>query len=465
MKRHLIPVLLGLLFGAVSHAQQRIPVLAIVGARIVNVTGDSGISPPSTIIIRDGVILEVGAVASVRVPRGARRVDARGQFAIPGLWDSHVHFMNTGPSALPLYVAHGVTSVREMGGYLDSTRAWQRRMRAGTLVGPRILTPGPMLESPRYLQNVRDRSVRDPRIGQRVLPYRIGVGDSADARKAIDSLKTLGVDFVKIRTVATPAAYFAILREAHRVGLRVAGHLPGVVNARVAADSGQDDIEHAIGPLLSRESEPVRDSVYDTFLRRNTWYTPTLVVTRAVGYSGDSAHALIFGQTALRSDERRRYASPWLLGWWEMQVRERLLDTSLTRAREMAESYQSSAADVRALRGRGVRILAGSDAGSVLVYPGFSLHEELQLLVDDGGLSPREALWSATIGPAQFARLDDSLGVIGRGRIADIVLLEANPLVNIRNTRRIRAVVQRGEMFSRRELDGMFTAVRRQASQ
>src|SRR3954471_16945744 len=111
-----------------------------------------------TVLIRDGVIQSVGPATSIVVPAGIRRIDGRGKFLMPGLWDSHVHFMNTGPSALPLYVALGVTSVREMGGYIDSTRAWQARMRAGRLVGPRILTPGPILEAPRYLANVRERS-------------------------------------------------------------------------------------------------------------------------------------------------------------------------------------------------------------------------------------------------------------------------------------------------------------------
>jgi imidazolonepropionase-like amidohydrolase len=434
---------------------------AIVGATVVDPGARLAAVGDQTIIISKGVIQAVGPSGSTTIPRGATRVDARGKFVIPGLWDAHVHFMNATGSALPVYLALGITSVREMGGFLDSTRKWQARMRAGTLAGPRILTPGPMLESPAYLQNVKQRSVRDARIGQRVLPYRMGVGDAAEARRVIDSLVKLKVDFVKIRTTATPESYFAILREAKRAGLVVAGHQPSVVSVTVAIDSGQGDIEHAIGPPLSRLSSDARDSVYLEFAKRGTWYTPTLVVSKVVTMSGADAMSAIFGDSALHADERRAYAAPWLLDWWRMQVEERLTDTSSTRAAGARELYASSVADVRRMHELGVLMLAGTDAGSVLVYPGFALHEELRMLVEDAGFTPIDALWSATVGPARFARLDATLGTISKGKIADLVLLDANPLDNIRNTRAIFGVVQGGKLYSRTALDSMLSRVRR----
>ena len=443
-----------------------------VSAQSVAITGVTIVDPSvaasrqagmvnETVVIRNGHIVAVGPSATVPIPRGARVVDGRGKFLMPGLWDSHVHFMNTGPSALPLYVALGVTSVREMGGYIDSTRAWQARMRAGTLVGPRILTPGPILEAPRYLANVRERSVRDPRIGQRVLPYRIAVGNAVDAKKAIDSLVHLHVDFVKIRTTESPEAYFAILREARRAGLKVAGHAPSVASITVAVDSGQRDIEHAIAPPLALVPAEARDSVYLEFAKWGTWYTPTLVVTRAVGLTGDSAKRAIFSDAAVRLDERQAYASSWLLEWWSMQVEERLKDTSSTSVTTVHELYASSVADVRRMHELGVLILAGTDAGSVLVYPGFALHEELRLLVEDAGLTPLEALWSATVGPARFAGLQDRLGSVAPGQIADLVLLDANPIDNIRNTRRVSAVIQGGRFYARADLDALLAKARR----
>lgn len=434
--------------------------IAIVGVTIVDPSSSRPSVPDQTILIADGVIRAVGASSAIAIPVNARRVDARGKFAIPGLWDAHVHFMNTGVTALPLFVAHGVTSVREMGGYIDSTRAWQARMKAGTLIGPRIVTPGPILESPRYLQAVIDRSARaKSQLALRVLPYRIGVADSIEARRAIDSLAKLRVDFVKVRTSSNPAAFYSILREARRAGLRVAAHQQNLP-LRSALDSGQTDLEHAILPPLSRLSAATRDSIYRKFVDNGAWYTPTLAVSKAVMLSGDSAARAIFSLDAIRLDERRAYATPWLLGWWRMQVDERATDTSSTRAAQGDEAYASSTSDVRRMHELGVNILAGTDAGSVLVYPGFGLHEELQRLVEDAKLSPRDALWSATAGPARFARLDLRLGTLSAGKIADIVLLDADPLTNIRNTRRIFAVIQAGRIFSRADLDALLAEVR-----
>jgi imidazolonepropionase-like amidohydrolase len=433
--------------------------IAIVGVTVIDPSSSEPAKPNQTILISDGVIRAI-LPSSSPIPSSARRVDGRGKFAIPGLWDAHVHFMNTGVTALPLFVAHGVTSVREMGGFIDSTRAWQARMKAGTLVGPRIFTPGPILESPRYLQGVVERSARaKSHLALRVLPYRIGVADSVEARRAIDSLVKLQVDFVKVRTSANPAAFYAILREARRAGLRVAAHQQNLP-MRSALDSGLTDLEHAILPPTSRLSAATRDSLYRKFVDNGAFYTPTLTVSRAVMLSGDSAARAIFGPDAIRLDERRAYASPWLLGWWRMQVDERATDTSSTRAAEGNEAYASSTADVQRMHELGVNILAGTDAGSVLVYPGFGLHEELRRLVEDAKLSPRDALWSATVGPARFARLDDRLGTLTAGKIADIVLLDADPLSDIRNTRRIFAVVQAGRLFSRAELDELLRQVR-----
>ncbi|HJQ12793.1 MAG TPA: amidohydrolase family protein, partial [Gemmatimonadaceae bacterium] len=350
--------------------------VAIVGVTIIDPTSSDPPLTEQTILVANGEIQLIGPTAAVTYPAGTRQIDGHGKFAIPGLWDAHVHFMNTGASALPLYIANGVTSVREMGGYIDSTRAWQARMRAGTLVGPRILTPGPMLESPSYLQRVVERSQRDPRLATRILPYRIGVRDSTEARLAIDSLRKLHVDFVKFRTTASPEAVYAILRYARRARLRVAGHQP-VVPITNALDSGFADMQHAFLPPLSRLSEAARDSIYRKFVETNAWYTPTLAVSRTVLMRGDSAERAIFGPDAMRLDERRQYAAPILLDWWRMQVDERKSDTSARRLAVFNEGYRSSANDVRRMSEIGVKILAGTDAGSVLVYPGFALHDEL----------------------------------------------------------------------------------------
>ena len=463
MLRSTLIAAIGLVAACVARPGAGVPSdpLALVGVTVIDPANDAPPATDQTILVTNGVITAVGPASGIVIPAEARRLDARGRFAIPGLWDSHVHFMNTGVTALPVLLAHGVTTVREMGGFLDSTRAWEVRMREGTLAGPRIITPGPILESPQYLERVVERSRRgDPQLAIRVLPYRIGVGDSVAARRAIDSLRALRVDFVKIRNSGNPGAFYATLRAAQRAGLRTASHQISGVPIASALDSGLVNLEHAMQPPSDRLTTAARDSLYGAFARNRAWFTPTLSVSKALILSGDSADRAIFGADAIRGDERRAYASAWLLGWWRMQVDERASDTSAARAGLLEQSYRSSASDVRALRDRGVAILAGSDAGSVLVYPGFALHEELELLVNDAKLTPREALESATIAPARFARLDDRLGGISAGRIADIVLVDADPLADIRNTRRIHAVIQNGRVFTRSDLDAMLAVVR-----
>ena len=434
--------------------------IAIVGVTVIDPSTSNPPAPDQTILVQNGEIYWVGPAAAVRYRAGTREIDGHGKFAIPGLWDAHVHFMNSGVTALALFIANGVTSVREMGGYIDSTRTWQAKMREGTLIGPRIVTAGPILESPSYLQNVITRSQRlDPRLATRILPYRIGVRDSSEAKRAVDSLRKLRVDFVKFRTTASPEAVYGILRYARRGRLRVAGHQP-VVPIATALDSGFSDLQHAILPPLSRISPQARDSLYRKFVEKDAFYTPTLTVSRTVNITADSAARAIFGPDAERLDNRRQYAPANLLEWWKMQVDERRGDTSSRRLAAFNEAYWSSAADVHRMRELGVKILAGTDAGSVLVYPGFTIHDELRLLVSDAKLTPRQALWSATVGPAQFAGLEDRLGTLAVGKLADLVLLDENPLDDINNTRKIYGVMQRGRWLSRADLDSLLAQVR-----
>lgn len=430
--------------------------LVLTGITVIDPSPGARNRANQTILIVAGRIVAVGPPESVYSSPGAPVLDARGKYALPGLWDMHVHFMNTGSSALAVLLAHGVTSVREMGGFLDSTRSWQARMAAGTLVGPRIKTPGPILESPRYLAGVRSRdSAAGGLLAPRILPYRIGVADSAAAEHAIDSLVRLRVDFVKIRTAASRGAYLGILESARRAGLPVAGHQPQGMSVADAAEAGQLDIEHGLNPPTSSLGDAERRALYRRLAASGAWYTPTLVVSRAVQVSGDSGLRLLFGSGADRATREQRYASHWLLGWWRMQLEERSRDSSAAQAEAVRLGYASSLEDVRGMRDAGGRLLAGTDAGSVLVYPGFSLHEELRLLVEEAGLSPREALAAATIGPARYFGMERELGSIAPGQIADLVLLDADPVESIRNTTRIFAVVQHGRLLDRARLDAL----------
>jgi imidazolonepropionase-like amidohydrolase len=453
-RRALLACLVTLTSGVASAQPASAGAIVIAGVSVVD-PARGVVEPDRYVVIEGGRITAVGG-PGVLMPVGVRVVNARGKFLIPGLWDSHVHFMNTGRSALSLYIANGVTSVREMGGFIDSTRGWQREMRAGTLVGPRIITPGMMLETPRYLANVRVRDTAlQGRLAPRILPYRVGVADSTTARQAIDSLRTLGVDFVKFRTVASPEALRGILQASHAAGLRVAGHEPGVVSLAAACTLGLDDIEH--GFFIPDDS--TKRAVLACARSRTVWYTPTLSVSGTVMLSGDSAQSLIFGN-ASRTQVGRPYASDWLLGWWRMQVDERMQQPEAVR-QVFRQRYGEMLPYLREMKDAGFHFLAGTDAGSVLVYPGFSLHDELELLVKDAKLTPAEALYAATVEPATFARMDKQVGRIAAGYAADLVLLDANPLADIRNTRQIQAVVVGGTLFDRAALSALLASVRR----
>ena len=402
-----------------------------------------------TVVVTGDRISGLGPAARTRVPQHARVVRGTGRFLIPGLWDMHVHFMNTGESALPLLVAHGVTSVREMGGRIADTRAWQARMATGRLVGPRIRTAGPVLESPGYFARVRER---DERLGGRlaplVLPYRIAVGDAREAQRAVDSVSALRADFVKIRTAASRGAYFAILAAARRAGLTVAGHAPTAVTLREASDSGQRSFEHSIVEQMRRVPVSERQALYARFAANGTWYVPTLVVLSAPR-TRDADVLATLDDTLAHADPRRRFMAPSLVDWWRVQVEERMEDTAAARrlALTWRAGYDGTLDVIRAMRAAGVPILVGTDAGSVMVFPGSSVHDELQQLVEDARLTPREALWGATLGPARFFGMERELGTIEPGKLADLVLLDGDPLADIRNTRRISAVVLRGELI------------------
>jgi imidazolonepropionase-like amidohydrolase len=442
--------------------------VAITGVTVIDVARGRRL-PTQTVVLRGARLSAVGPAARVRVPAGARVVDGRGKFLIPGLWDMHVHFMNTGVSALPLLVANGVTGVREMGGHLDSTRAWRRRMDAGELVGPRVRTAGPVLESPRYIARVRERDQRaGGGLAALLLPYRVAPTDSAGAERAVDSLAQLGVDFIKFRNTDTRGAYYGMLAAAKRRGLAVTGHPPppNVASLAEASDAGQRSVEHLMLPPLDDRPAAERAALYARFARNGTWYTPTLSVSVLAQGLADSAVRAALDDTLALTGSPRRYAAPSLVRWWRTQLDERAADTTTARRNAvLRRAYASGLADVRGMRRAGVPLLAGTDAGAVGVYPGFSLLEELALLVRDAGLTPREALWAATGGPARYFGLEREAGTVAVGMLADLVLLDADPLADIRNTSRIRAVVAAGRLFDRPALDALLADAARRAAE
>ena len=424
---------------------------AITHVTVIDV--ERGASRPDMTVLIDGArITSVGPTASTAIPVGARRIEGRGKWLIPGLWDMHVHTaVPTGRALLALYVANGVTGVRDMGGDFATIRRWREEIAAGTLIGPRIVAAGPYLEG------------HDSPIAH------IEVHTPADARRAVDSLTVLGVDFVKVHSALPRETFFAAAREARAKHVALAGHLSRNVTVEEASDSGQRSLEHLLGfvnvcsaaeSVSFAAADPLRRivfnsctsrsqrAVYAHLARNGTWVTPTL--TPAWEFAVLPKHA-VPGDTLSRfvSDSLRDYMV-------------RIFDPPPSLPPEASILGQQMFAKrhelVLALHRAGVPLLSGTDAPMRNSPPGFGLHEELTEFVRSG-LTPGEALRTATYEPARYFGALDSLGAVAPGKLADLVLLDANPLADIRNARRIAAVLTRGRVYGRAELAALLAQV------
>ncbi len=422
------------------------------------------LQPGTTVVVEGERIARMGPTESIRVPAGARVVDGKGGFLIPGLWDMHVHmafgdwFPGGKEIALPLFLANGVTGVRDMGGELETLLEWRKEIAAGALAGPRLVVSGPMLdgEKPRF-------------------PSSIAVVTPEDGRRAVRDVKRRGADFVKLQSLIPRDAVFAIADEAKKAGIPFAGHVPDAVRASEMSEAGQRSFEHLIGifegsspkedEFLKGEKTPgrllasfdaSRSAALTALLAKNrTWQCPTLVWERGGN---------LLEERDLQKDPLAKYApASWKEGTWKRftdQIREWNVDDLATRRRFVEKELEV----VLAMHRAGVPFLAGTDtAAGVYVFPGFSLHEELQNFVR-AGFTPLEALQTATLRPAQFLGMEDRLGRVAEGRLADMVVLDKNPLDDVANTRAIRAVVANGRFFARADLERMLCQVERRAA-
>ncbi|MBK7830856.1 MAG: amidohydrolase family protein [Gemmatimonadetes bacterium] len=463
--------------------------IALTHVRVVDVA-TGAIQPDQTILIVGGRIREVGPQRRVKVPADAKVVNATGLYAVPGLWDMHVHVSSTAmrPRApgeeatllhnaefvFPLFVANGVTGIRDMSGNLKVLTDWRRSIVAREMIGPRMIVTGAKVGS--------DRPVVPG------APYPIATDD--DLRKSGRMLKQEGADFVKY--LALPPERFPVLMQAARAeGLPVSGHVPSWMRVQDISDAGLASVEHLHGVLLAtstmqeellveaqrertwwgqrllragiwdekarlesrqrRALESYNDSLAQRlsrrFVKNRTWQTPTLTSIRHVNG--------VLDDSSLKA-ARAPYYLPFMTGRrgnWEQG--DTLMSLSYAR-----RAFQLTAAMSRA----GVPILAGSDMPGTNRLPGFSLLDELEHLVE-AGLSPLQALQAATIRPAEFLHARDSLGTIDAGKVADVILVRANPLEDINRMRELEGVVLAGRYLSRRDLDAMLAQVREVARQ
>lgn len=448
----------------------------ISGAAVIDVR--TGRMRVSDILVRDGRIVEVSKKGAKRAPVGAQVVDATGRYAIPGLWDMHLHLAAVpemdADRVLTLLLVNGVTSVRDTGGPLEKVLAIRKRVNEETTPAPRVRVAGPIIDgSP----PVHHSSSSDAE----------GSSMTADtpqeAVRFVDTFAERGVDFIKSYEMLRPEVFSALVKRAHEHHLLVTGHIPLSMTTPQALDAGIDGIEHIRGMefdcakdpqrLLaeriqildehgSDEGSALRRRVHATvrpeafaeqdqarcaalireFVRKGTWHTPTL-------------HIVAF--RALRYYERPEWkeALRYLPKSLEQTWRDRLVEyTDDSKYTEWKTQGDWAIEVIGQMYRAGVRLMAGTDAPGLIFMPGFTLHDELDALVR-AGLPPLAALQAATVNPARFFDVEAELGSIQAGKLADIVLLDADPLADIDNTRRINTVISKGRVYDRAALDAM----------
>lgn len=422
--------------------------LALVGMTVIDGTGGPA-RPDMTVVVRDGRIEAVGPAREIEVPADAARIEATGRTLIPGLWDMHAHLTKVGPTALPLFLANGVTGVRDMGSDFAEVARLRNEIAAGGRLGPpRIFTSGPILESAENMARMRRDQVVEP--FERV---RAAVADTADAARVVDSIAALGVDYLKIRTFASPETFAALSASARRVGLPLVGHTFGLTPEQLL-ESGMKSIEHFMFPLLDDRTEAERMAVFRRLAEAGVAMVTTGVVGRESLFLPLERQAAVVADSAGEVDPRRRYVSEWLLADWREQLVERQADPQ-----DLSGIVASSTRNLNEMRRAGMRILPGTDSGVLLIYPGFHLHDELEILVESGGMTPMEALVAATRSSAEYMGATDSMGTIEKGKVADMVLLDADPLVDIGRTKEIAGVVAAGRWYDRAGLDEVLESV------
>ncbi len=433
----------------VSAGCQETNVLVIEDVTVIPVDGTAPLAN-ATVIIRGARIDAVGV--GLAAPRGARVIDGQGRYVIPGLFEMHAHTSKTRSSALGLYIANGVTTIRDAGGDHEELLRWRREIRAGTRVGPRLLIAGPYLESARNVDRMRKTPPEE--MVEPVERTRIPVGSPERARLVLDSLAELELDFLKIRTIQDEATYLAINAAAESHGLKLVGHATGIT-PELLLEAGQDAIDHFLYPTLDSLTRESRMAHWAQFAERAVAIVPTLYGFHGSLFpSQDSLRALVVDSLG-EVYPRRRYISRFLHLDWKEQLEEQTSD----RRALYRMLYESTVRNVREMRDAGMMILTGTDVAVVGIFPGFSLHEELALFVDELGMTPMEVLESATRESAEFLGIADSVGTIRPGMMADLVLLDANPLEDIRNTTRIGGVVVNGTYYDSQGLDDILEAV------
>jgi imidazolonepropionase-like amidohydrolase len=431
-----------------KHLSVQKGIYAITSVSVVDVKNGIVI-PMQTVVVMDGRIAQFGESATINIPFGAAVIDGQGFYLMPGLVDAHVHYFDA-PTFGPLLIANGVILVRDMGMPNDTILPLRDALNHGETLGPEMVTSGFILDG-------------DPPL---IPQISLGVKTPEDARLVVRQQAAAGVDMIKVYSTLDRDVFLAILDEAQKHGLKVVGHVPDSIYIEEAAEAGFDSMEHWFGfeKVIARllgepvklafsgmgsqadylihldEVDPVAlEDVYQQLVDSGLTVVPTVVTFRNYPDLDTSDFGYIEGY---------EYLSPTVIAYWEAQMAgQDKMDQAV---------WQNWAEIVKELKQAGVPLMVGTDLMVPGIIPGYAVHEEM-LIWQEVGIPAADILRSATLVPAQFMGLGDRLGSIDEGKTASMVLVQGNPLDDIRNARKIEGVFLRGNYFNRQDLDSLLS--------
>ncbi len=477
--KYIYALLLALIAGCKS--QQDEPSVAFTSVTVIDAV--NGPRENQTVIVSGKKIVKVGQTQEVDLPSSAMVIDGGGKYLIPGLWDAHVHLSyeaDLSPAMFSLFLVNGITSIRDTGGQLDLVMPWKKTSLTDDGTSPRVMVTGPLLDG---VPTVYDGKGSRPRLG-------LGAGTPENAATLVEEFVNRGVDLIKSYEMLTPEAFAKVIEKAKSHDKVVTGHVPLSMDVIEASNLGMRSMEHmrnlemscsedfdsllqvrrklladgadqAGGDLRSSihsaqrfhsvktQNAERRESVLSALAKNNTWQVPTMTIVTAMENRVFDRKAWIDDFRFLPNSVQKRWA-------------EGAATMSQKPTPEANVAFATWAFDmVKRIDDEGIGIMAGTDTPIFFLTPGFSLHEELRLLVKSG-LTPIKALEAATIRPAQYFNIEAELGTIESGKFADLILLDANPLHDITNTQKINSVMKSGKLYNRGDLDNMLQQLEKQ---
>ncbi|RKE94799.1 amidohydrolase family protein [Ichthyenterobacterium magnum] len=400
------------------------------------------------IIIDSGLIKRIGDFKNLKsLVSKNKHYNVDHKYVIPGLWDMHSHIdqlsddFEHSKSMLSLYTLNGVTSIREMGGNWTKIKQLREASKESHY-SPTILTAGPILENKAFVDWVA-KVDNDPEFKKN----RVRIANASEVEKVVDSVKKLGVDFLKIRTAATKEVFFEIMKQAKAKGLKLSGHVDKKVDLYDAVKSGISSLEHLDILQLPEMSDAKMDSIVLLMKELKTGYSPTLIYFKNHRIYDRTKIKSFLNDSTYSNFPKRAYASKSLLKKSKLSIKRS--EGSQVPWNELETNFMKFATKIVQ---NNVSVLASTDGANALVLPGFSLHEELQLYKSELKMSPLQILQSATINPSKYFGFESKLGLVKEGYVADLIVLDKNPLLNIKNTETINSVIKSGKLISNKEI-------------